>query len=218
MNNTKEKIIETGRQLFNELGFGAPTLYQVAQAAKISRGNLTYYFKDKETLLEAIVEEMWRKYKEGQIVATQFPSWNVIKKSIKVLHDLQKDYSFIFFDKQIFGHQRVQDILQKIESDSIKTQMSMFSFSIQIGNMKKEPTPGAFHNICKSSWVTAFYWHVSATYNPQRKGSWDDVMWSLLLPNFTEKGKQAFIEKFGEDYLNSLGTSLDNFEKEQIEF
>ena len=45
---TKEKIIETGRTLFNELGFGAPTLYQVAQAAKISRGNLTYYFKDKE--------------------------------------------------------------------------------------------------------------------------------------------------------------------------
>jgi len=145
--NTKEKIIETGRKLFNELGFGAPTLYQVAQAAGISRGNLTYYYKDKEALLEAIVEAMWLKYKQGQVVATQFPSWNVIKKSIKVLHDIQEDYSFIFFDKQIFGHARVQDILQRIESDSIKTQMSMFSFSIQIGNMKKESTPGAYHNI-----------------------------------------------------------------------
>lgn len=215
---TKEKIIETGRKLFNELGFGAPTLYQVAQAAGISRGNLTYYFKDKEALLAATVEEMWQKYKQGQVVATQFPSWNVIKKSIKVLHDIQDEYSFIFFDKQIFGHARVQDILQRIESDSIKTQMSMFSFSIQIGNMKKEPTPGAYHNICKSIWVTAFYWHVSKTYFPSRKGSWDDVMWSLLLPNFTKKGKDAFIEKFGEAYLNSLGTSLKDFEKEQIDF
>ena len=50
---TKEKIIETGRTLFNELGFGAPTLYQVAQAAGISRGNLTYYFKDKEVLIRS---------------------------------------------------------------------------------------------------------------------------------------------------------------------
>ena len=64
--NTREKIIETGRQLFNELGYGAPTLYQVAQAAKISRGNLTYYFKDKEALLEAIVEEMWLRIYQFQ--------------------------------------------------------------------------------------------------------------------------------------------------------
>ncbi|MEM6317209.1 MAG: TetR/AcrR family transcriptional regulator [Bacteroidota bacterium] len=216
--NTKEKIIETSRTLFNELGFGAPTLHQVAQATGISRGNLTYYFKDKEVLLEAIVEEMWLKYKEGQLVATQFPSWNVIKKSIKVLHDIQAQYSFIFFDKQIFAHPRVQNILQRIESDSIKTQMSMFSFSIQIGNMQKEPTPGTYHNICKSIWVTAFYWHASKAYHPQRTGSWDDVMWSLLLPNFTEKGKKAFIEKFGEAYYHQLGTSLEAFEQEQIDF
>jgi hypothetical protein len=215
---TKEKIIETGRQLFNKLGFGAPTLYQLAQEAGISRGNLTYYFKDKEALLEAIVQEMWSKYKEGQAIATQFPSWNVIKKSIKVLHNLQEAYSFIFFDKQIFAHPMVQDILKKIESDSIKTQMSMFSFSIQIGNMKKEPAPGTYHNICKAIWTTAFYWHASATYHPQRTGSWDGMMWSLLLPNFTKKGKTAFLERFGEAYYQSLGISLEDFEKEQIDF
>ena len=168
---TREKIIKKGNELFNELGFGAPTLYQVAQRTGISRGNLTYYFKNKESLLEAIIQDMWAKYREGQIIATQFPSWNVIKKSIKVLHDIQREYSFIFFDQQIFGHPTVQDILQKIESDSIKTQMSMFAFSIQIGNMKKEPTPGAYHTICKCIWVTAFYWHVSKTYHPGRKGS-----------------------------------------------
>ena len=59
---------------------------------------------------------------------------------------------------------------------------------------------------------------MSKTYFPTRKGSWDDVMWSLLLPNFTKKGKDAFIDKFGEDYLHSLGTSLKDFEKEQIDF
>lgn len=161
---------------------------------------------------------MWSEYQLGQINATQFPSWNIIKKSMTVLHTIQESYSFIFFDKQIFQHTKVREILKKIESDSIKTQMSMFSFSIQIGNMKKEPAPGVYHNICKAIWMSAFYWHVSKTYNPGLAGSWDDVMWTLLYPHFTKKGKQAFVTRFGAEYIQSIGIPLEVFEKEQIEF
>ncbi len=216
--STKEKILISSQKYFNQYGFGAPTLQQVAQKVGISRGNLTYYFKDKEVLLEALVHKMWEEYQQGQIQATQFPSWNIIKKTMRVLHTIQKDYSFIFFDKQIFINPIVQEIIQEIERDSIKTQMSMFSFSIQIGNMKKEPTPGIYHNICKAIWMSAFYWHVSATYHQERKGQWDDIMWCLLYPHFTKKGIKAFTARFGKNYIQKIGTPLTEFEKEQIEF
>ena len=215
---TREKIIQTSKTYFNQHGFGAPSLYVLSQEMGISRGNVTYYFKDKETLLDALVQEMWQEYQAGQIKATQFPSWNIIKKSMKVLHELQQSYSFIFFDKQIFFHPAVKTILQKIESDSIKTQMSMFSFSIQLGNMKKEPAPGIYHNICKAIWMTAFYWQISAVYKQDDADSWDTVMWSLLYPHFTKKGRKGFINRFGEAYVQSLGIPLEVFEKEQIEF
>ena len=216
--NTKDKILTTSRLYFNQHGYGSPTLYEISRKMGISRGNLTYYYKKKEELLEALVQQMWQEYQAGQIKATQFPSWNNIKKSISVLHELQATYSFIFFDKQIFGQASVQKILQKIESDSIHTQMSMFSFSIQIGNMKKEPTPGIYHNICKAIWMTAFYWHVSNAYNPKRKGNWDDVMWSLLYPHFTQKGRDAFVARFGEAYVQTMGTPLEIFEKKVVDF
>lgn len=216
--STKDKILTISKQYFTLHGYGAPTLQQIAQEMGISRGNVTYYFKTKEILLEALVHQMWTKYQSGQVQATQFPSWNIIKKSIRVLHDIQQDYSFIFFDKQIFAQPTVQAILQEIESDSIKTQMSMFSFSIQIGNMKKEPAPGIYHNICKAIWNTAFYWHVSKTYHTERAGQWDDVMWCLLYPHFTKKGRKAFTDRFGTDYISSIGISLSAFEKEQIDF
>lgn len=216
--NTKDKILTTSRLYFNQQGYGAPTLYELSQEIGMSRGNLTYYFKTKEELLEALVQQMWQEYQAGQVKATQFPSWNIIKKSMGVLHKLQSAYSFIFFDKQIFGQASVQEILQKIESDSLQTQMSMFSFSIQIGNMKKEPAPGIYHNICKAIWMTAFYWHVSATYQATRTDNWDDVMWSLLYPHFTQKGKDAFVARFGEDYALTLGIPLDTFEKDAIDF
>ena len=216
--STKEKIIQTSKAYFNQHGYGSPTLYVLSKEIGISRGNLTYYFKDKEALLKALVEEMWQEYQTGQIKATQFPSWNIIKKSIQVIHDLQDAYSFIFFDKQIFYHDTVKEILQKIESDSIKTQMSMFSFSIKIGNMKKEPAPGIYNNICKAIWMSAFYWHVSAAYKQGEEGSWDKIMWCLLYPHFTKKGRKSFLDKFGEGYVQALGIPLAIFEKEQIDF
>ncbi len=216
--NTKDKILTTSRLYFNQQGYGSPTLYELSQEIGISRGNLTYYFKTKEELLEALVQQMWQEYQAGQIKATQFPSWNIIKKSIRVLHELQEAYAFIFFDQQIFQQPSVQEILQKIESDSIKTQMSMFSFSIQIGNMKKEPTPGNYHNICKAIWMSAFYWQVSKKYQPERTGNWEDIMWSLLYPHFTQKGRDAFVARFGSAYVTSLGIPLETFEKDVVDF
>jgi len=203
---TKDKILITSRLYFNQHGYGSPTLYEISKKVGISRGNLTYYYKTKEELLEALVQQMWEEYKAGQLSATQFPSWTIIKKSIGVLQDL------------IFFQPSVQEILQKIESDSIKTQMSMFAFSIQIGNMNPEPATGIYHNICKAIWMSAFYWHVSQTYNQQRAGNWDDIMWSLLYPHFTEKGRAAFVKRFGKDYANSLGISLENFQKGVVDF
>ena len=216
--NTKDKILTASRLYFNQHGFGSPTLYEISQEMGISRGNLTYYFKNKEALLEALVQQMWQEYQAGQIKATQFPSWNIIKKSIRVLHELQEAYAFIFFDQQIFQQPTVQEILQKIESDSIKTQMFMFSFSIQIGNMNKEPAPGIYHTICKAIWMSAFYWLATKTHDQQRAGNWDDVMWTLLYPHFTQKGRDAFHERFGKAYANAFGIPLDTFEKDVVDF
>ena len=48
--STREKILIASKELFLNEGFRAPTLNLLAQKVGISRGNLTYYFKDKEAL------------------------------------------------------------------------------------------------------------------------------------------------------------------------
>ena len=48
--NTRDKILHSSKEIFNELGFGTPTLNTLSQSIGISRGNLTYYFKDKDAL------------------------------------------------------------------------------------------------------------------------------------------------------------------------
>ena len=116
---TKEKIVLKGKKLFNQNGFGATTLYQIAQALGISRGNLTYYFKTKEALLVVITEEMTAQY--GVKMATfQFPSWENTNNATKAFHELQQEYAFIFMDKQVMAFPFVKKQIEQIKQTKKK--------------------------------------------------------------------------------------------------
>ena len=205
---TKDKILATSKDLFNEHGFGEPTLNSIAQKVGISRGNLTYYFKDKEQLLEELVEEMWEKYEQRIGRAMQFPSWESTTESTQAYLSLQEEYSFIFFDIKIASDPKVTKQFARMKKDTIRRQMTTIGFSIQIGNMKPEAIPGTYRNLCESLWMINFYWLISQSYRDETE-SWDRIIWSSVLPHFTEKGLASFIAHFGQDYFDSLGEAFD---------
>ncbi|MFT4761780.1 MAG: hypothetical protein ACI9XO_003888 [Paraglaciecola sp.] len=216
---TREKILSVSKTYFNTHGFGAPTLYSLAKEIGISRGNLTYYFKDKETLLAALVEEMFITYTINSAKATQVISWSSLLKKMKVLHQLQKEYGFIFFDKQVLLNPLVKSQIQRMREDSIDKMMSMMSYSIKVGNMKPEPFPGIYHNINRSYWTISFYWYISKEFQSDpEETNWDKILWSLLLPHFTERGIDSFIRHFGNEYYRSLGKPFAEYEENKVEF
>lgn len=206
---TKDKILATSKELFNAHGFGEPTLNAIAQKVGISRGNLTYYFKDKDALLEELVAEMWDKYEQRIGRAMQFPSWESTNDSTRAYLSLQKEYTFIFFDIKIASDPKVTKQIARMKKDTIKRQMSTIAFSIQIGNMKTEAIPGTYRNLCESLWMINFYWLISQSYRDENEG-WDKIIWSSVLPHFTEQGLTSFIGHFGQEYFDALGEGFDN--------
>jgi AcrR family transcriptional regulator len=206
---TSEKIISAAIQLFNEQGFGSPSLYQLSQALGMSRSNLTYHFKDKETLLHAIVEKMSQEYETLMAQTTQHPSWESTNNSTLAFHSLQKAYAFIFFDKQLLNVPQVKTQIIRIKEHHLQWQWSIIRFSIQIGNMKPELIPGTYHNLCRTIWTTSFFWLMSEVYRvEEQEQDWGRYVWSIILPHFTDKGIVAFRQHFGEDYYTSLGPAF----------
>ena len=55
---TKERIIETAIELFNDKGIKAVTTNHIAAAMGISPGNLYYHFRNKEEIIRAIFDQM----------------------------------------------------------------------------------------------------------------------------------------------------------------
>ena len=60
----RRQILEGARSLFLAQGFDAASMNAIAQEAGVSKGTLYVYFKSKEELFEAIVEEQCRAQAE----------------------------------------------------------------------------------------------------------------------------------------------------------
>ena len=63
MATTKERICETALRLFNEKGYDAVSLRDIAAAAQTSVGNVTYHFGKKEDLLAVLLRDLHKDFK-----------------------------------------------------------------------------------------------------------------------------------------------------------
>lgn len=61
----RRQIVEGARQIFLARGFDAASMNDIAKAAGVSKGTLYVYFKDKEQLFAAIVQQECASHAEG---------------------------------------------------------------------------------------------------------------------------------------------------------
>lgn len=64
MKNTRQKILDVSRRMFNQLGYNQVTIRMIASALGMSSGNLNYHFKKREDILEALYFEMVKTFDE----------------------------------------------------------------------------------------------------------------------------------------------------------
>ncbi len=217
--STQQKIIDTAIKHFNREGYGSTTLFQLAKEVGISRGNLTYHFKDKDALLEAIANEMWTKLQIERHKSRQFPSFENLHNEVQLYYRFQKKYAFIFLDTHVLKHPTIKKKFRELTQQTIADNKAGIAFSIKMGNMHPEPIPGMYHNIAFITWMLTFYWLSQQIIRGEKTGEdGEKMIWSILIPHFTEKGIQSFKQFFGEDYYHNLGKSFDTDLTELIPF
>ena len=96
---TRDRIIATARNLFNELGYSAVTTAALAEACGIAEGNLWYHFKTKRDLLAAITEEFGEHIERRMAMpldpdepAQSYAAW------LEALMVEQRKYRFLYRD------------------------------------------------------------------------------------------------------------------------
>jgi len=115
MSGTKEKILSVSLELFNEEGLANVSQRRVTGQMKISPGNLTYHFKKKEDISEALyfqfiqsVQSEVSDFLHGDISIKSFHSMMV------KWFELVYEYRFIFIDlsQLIRGNKKIAENYQ----------------------------------------------------------------------------------------------------------
>ncbi|MEM6800397.1 MAG: TetR/AcrR family transcriptional regulator [Bacteroidota bacterium] len=208
--STRQKIIEQATSYFNKNGYSSTSLFELAKALGMSRGNLAYHFKDKDLLLEAIADEMWHSLEAERNKSRQLPSFENLHNEIQLYYKYQKKYAFIFLDTHVLNHPLIKKRFRELTAQNIQDNMATIAFSIKLGNMREEQISGTYHNIAFITWMLTFYWLSQQIIRGEKsREDGEKMIWSILLPHFTEKGIQSFKAFFGEEYFNSLGKPFD---------
>jgi len=158
---TKEKIIHTAIEMFNERGFGRVSLGEISQQLNMSKGNLTYHFKNRGDLLKAIYEKMFTEM-EGFVQSQDIPPLALLVKVPLVTQQFTHRYRFFFANLVTLSQEFPWIALQhqQIVANRLKFATALLHNLVQRGEFLPEPQPLVFEKLAHLVWMTTTFWHV----------------------------------------------------------
>ena len=193
---TKEDILITARELFNEYGYKNISMRDIAKKLNISVGNLTYYFKKKEDVIEEVVMYKHRKYK-GILLLKSLDDLNNL--FLDMLNTQNENiYYFKHFDELAEISSKIYEIqlatLNKIE----KILKECFE-ELQRKNLVQKVKPKSqIDNLIKCILTVIIYKPIK-TKDLNKQDNIDSIiscLWSMIFMYLTDEGKDMYLSIF----------------------
>lgn len=196
MPDTKTRIIEVAEKLFFQEGIANIRLQQIADGVGISVGNLAYHFKNKETLVEAIYENLFTELSAILSQYMIYPQLLGFDKQFSAMYQFYQKNSFTFNNS--WEIERNYPEIQKewlAASNKVLLQIrKRVDYNIQNGFIKPEPYKGAYESLAGSLLLNINCWIPQQMLRGKtvKEDAYKRHLWGVLYPHFTEKGVQEF--------------------------
>ncbi len=200
MKNTKEKIQEAARLLFNKHGYFNVTIRMIAQELNMSSGNLNYHFKTRKELLKKLYFDMVEVFdKRVDNIHEQNLSLQFVSDSMRISMERMVAYKFFWTDLDgiLREDEDIRMHFQKAYHRRLKGSMFLFQTLINEKKMRpplfeKEYNFLAIRMINFSNgWLNnlAIYRRkkITESINNQK-----DILFGMFFPYLTKKGQREF--------------------------
>jgi len=208
MNKTKKKILDASLSLFNAAGTINVVLQKIADKSEISIGNLTYHYKNKETIIVALFvmidDDISDIFKKINLIPTEE---EIIEIEFKLIA-LQEKYRFMFLDSvQLINTS--EPIAEKFR-ENMKHQIEVIEALMRIGAMtgmfKPEKYDGQYLKLSKLIW-NIYFSRITRSVLMEEPYELIDLandIWMIIEHFLTEDGYQKYKplleEKMGKIY------------------
>lgn len=200
--STKERILEVALKQFNEVGTDQATVRSIAEEIGISHGNLCYHFKNTDTLIEALYDQLIEEI-DIPALNIQVPEidLNTLFQQAKQSFHLLYKYRFLLLDF-VRIIRRIASIREKfrqhIELRRFQFHIT-FQHLIERGLMKEEWVPGLYDHLITNILILGDNWINHAEIHFDENGAlvvdyYLKAFISNIVPYLTDKGLVAYQE------------------------
>lgn len=192
--NTKEKIMRAAISMFNERGFARVSLGEISDALAMSKGNLTYHYKNREELLKAIYEKMFQEM-ESFMGKKEVSPLELLTNIPRINQEFTYAYRFFFANLVSISQEFpwVATRHRKVVAIRLEAGEKVLHFLVQSGDLLPEPHPQTFASLSHLIWMTSTFWHVQHPILPEdhpahHTGSLSSTLTSIITPYLTPQG------------------------------
>ena len=184
--DTRRAILDMAKTLFSQQGYNAVSIGEIAGALGISKGNVTYHFKRKEDIMEALLAE-------AKPTFFQEPprTMEELDAFLEDMEQARENYAFYFQHHAQLG--QLSPAIRARQQAIYHSQSALFAQALSIlarqGMFRGEDFPGAYARVADTIFLTSLYWLPSCAVKG-RKEDFRTQAWSVLYPLLTPLGRQ----------------------------
>ncbi|MFC5385869.1 TetR/AcrR family transcriptional regulator [Aquamicrobium segne] len=135
----REKILEAALEVFSTHGFRGSTIDQIAVAADMSKPNLLYYFKNKETihiqLIQRLLDDWLQPLRDLDPEGDPLSELRAyIRRKIDMARDFPRE-GRLFTNEILQGAPHTLDILQKMLKPLVDEKVGVLEAWMEAGHM-----------------------------------------------------------------------------------
>ena len=184
--DTRRAILDMAKTLFSQQGYNAVSIGEIAGALGISKGNVTYHFKRKEDIMEALLAE-------AKPTFFQEPprTMEELDAFLEDMEQARENYAFYFQHHAQLG--QLSPAIRARQQAIYHSQSALFAQALSIlarqGMFRGEDFPGAYARVADTIFLTSLYW-LPVCAVKGRKEDFRTQAWSVLYPLLTPLGRQ----------------------------
>ena len=184
--DTRRAILDMAKTLFSQQGYNAVSIGEIAGALGISKGNVTYHFKRKEDIMEALLAE-------AKPTFFQEPprTMEELDAFLEDMEQARENYAFYFQPHAQLG--QLSPAIRARQQAIYHSQSALFAQALSIlarqGMFRGEDFPGAYARVADTIVLTSLYWLPFCAVKG-RKEDFRTQAWSVLYPLLTPLGRQ----------------------------
>ncbi len=176
--------------LFNRQGFVNVRLQHIADDGCISVGHLAYHFKNKDSLIELIYDELKQAQQTSLYEFRMAHLFEDINRQLHLIFKCQKRYLFFYLDtlEVLRAYPSIKEKHQQHIDFQIQQIEWMFNFNVDRNSFLIPRNPGQYHRLAWLFWMTMDNWMCARQIKGLDHLNEDEFisdLWAVISPYLT---------------------------------